>query len=110
MSDRVTSKEQSLVEKGKTNNLPLPNSNMANAHAEIGAIQQAYNAGKTQDANLTINVAGKDVCSYCRGDIAAAAQASGAKSVTINAVDDKTGLPKTYVWETGMKSIREVKK
>ncbi|MDH0053181.1 tRNA(Arg) A34 adenosine deaminase TadA [Pantoea sp. PA1] len=110
ISDRVTSKEQSLVEKGKTNNLPLPNSNMANAHAEIGAIQQAYNAGKTQDANLTINVAGKDVCSYCRGDIAAAAQASGAKSITINAVDDKTGLPKTYVWEPGMKSIREIKK
>lgn len=110
ISDRVTSKEQSLVEKGKTNNLPLPNSIMANAHAEIGAIQQAYNAGKTQDANLTINVAGKDVCSYCRGDIAAAAQASGAKSVTINAVDDKTGLPKTYVWEPGMKSIREIKK
>lgn len=110
ISDRVTSKEQSLVEKGKTNNLPLPNSNMANAHAEIGAIQQAYNAGKTQDANLTINVAGKDVCSYCRGDIAAAAQASGAKSVTINAVDDKIGLPKTYVWEPGMKSIREIKK
>ncbi|WP_272847504.1 VENN motif pre-toxin domain-containing protein [Pantoea ananatis] len=111
ISDRVTSKEQSLVEKGKTNNLPLPNSNMANAHAEIGAIQQAYNAGKTQDANLTINVACKDVCSYCRGDIAAAAaQASGAKSVTINAVDDKTGLPKTYVWEPGMKSIREIKK
>ncbi|MGX9311093.1 VENN motif pre-toxin domain-containing protein [Pantoea ananatis] len=110
ISDRVTSKEQSLVEKGKTNNLPLPNSNMANAHAEIGAIQQAYNAGKTQDANLTINVACKDVCSYCRGDIASAAQASGAKSVTINAVDDKTGLPKTYVWEPGMKSIREIKK
>ncbi len=110
ISDRVTSKEQSLVEKGKTNNLPLPNSNMANAHAEIGAIQQAYNAGKTQDANLTINVAGKDVCSYCRGDIAAAAQASGAKSVTINAIDDKTGLPKTYIWEPGMKSIREINK
>ncbi|WP_206612505.1 VENN motif pre-toxin domain-containing protein, partial [[Pantoea] beijingensis] len=109
ISDRVTSKEQSLVEKGKTNNLPLPNSNMANANAEIGAIQQAYNAGKTQDANLTINVAGKDVCSYCRGYIAAA-QASGAKSVTINAVDDKTGLPKTYIWEPVMKSIREINK
>ncbi|WP_224558274.1 deaminase, partial [Pectobacterium versatile] len=108
IADRIASKEQSLIDKGKTNNLPLPNSSMANAHAEIGVIQQAYNAGKTQDANLTINVAGKDVCSYCRGDIAAAAQASGAKSVTINAVDDKTGLPKTYVWESGMKSIKEI--
>ncbi|UYA60509.1 Hemolysin [Pectobacterium sp. F1-1] len=108
IADRIASKEQSLIDKGKTNNLPLPNSSMANAHAEIGVIQQAYNAGKTQNANLTINVAGKDVCSYCRGDIAAAAQASGAKSVTINAVDDKTGLPKTYVWESGMKSIKEI--
>ncbi|WP_445530139.1 cytidine deaminase-like fold-containing protein [Yersinia canariae] len=29
---------------------------------------------------------GKDVCSYCKGDIAAAAQASGAKSVTVAAI------------------------
>ncbi len=110
IADRVASKEQNLIDKGKTGNLPLPNSNMANAHAEIGVIQQAYNAGKTQDANLTINVVGKDVCSYCKGDIAAAAQASGAKSVTVNAIDNKTGLPKSYIWEPGMKSIKEIKK
>lgn len=110
IADRVASKEQNLIDKGKAGNLPLPNSNMANAHAEIGVIQQAYNAGKTQDANLTINVVGKDVCSYCKGDIAAAAQASGAKSVTVNAIDNKTGLPKSYIWEPGMKSIKEIKK
>ncbi|MEX2942554.1 hemagglutinin repeat-containing protein [Serratia fonticola] len=110
IADRVANKEQNLIDKGKTGNLPLPNSNMANAHAEIGVIQQAYNAGKTQNANLTINVVGKDVCSYCKGDIAAAAQASGAKSVTVNAIDNKTGLPKSYIWEPGMKSIKEIKK
>ncbi|WP_181952664.1 cytidine deaminase-like fold-containing protein, partial [Yersinia canariae] len=110
IADRVANKEQNLIDKGKTGNLPLPNSNMASAHAEIGVIQQAYNAGKTQDANLTINVVGKDVCSYCKGDIAAAAQASGAKSVTVNAIDNKTGLPKSYIWEPGMKSIKEIKK
>lgn len=77
ISDRISAKEQSLIDKGKTGNLPLPSSNMANAHAEIGVIQQAYSAGKTQDADLMINVAGKDVCSYCKGDIVAA-KASGA--------------------------------
>lgn len=65
---------------------------------------------EVQQANLTINVAGKDVCSYCRGDIAAAAQVSGGKSVTINAFDDKTGLAKTYIWEPGMKTIKEMNK
>lgn len=42
IADRVANKEQNLIDKGKTGNLPLPNSNMANAHAEIGVIQQAY--------------------------------------------------------------------
>lgn len=35
---------------------------MANAHAEIGAIQQAHNAGLAKGANLKITVGGKDVC------------------------------------------------
>ncbi|EPJ0603810.1 cytidine deaminase-like fold-containing protein, partial [Pseudomonas aeruginosa] len=34
---------------------------------------------------------------------------SGLKSLTIQAKDDITGLPKTYYWEVGMKSIREKK-
>ncbi|WP_432760216.1 cytidine deaminase-like fold-containing protein [Pseudomonas aeruginosa] len=38
-----------------------------------------------------------------------AASKSGLKSLTIQAKDDITGLPKTYYWEVGMKSIREKK-
>ena len=83
---------------------------MANAHAEIGAIQQAHNAGLAKGANLKITVSGKDVCSYCRSDIVSAAKAAGVKSVTIHAVDDVTKLPKTYIWETGMMKLKEVKR
>jgi filamentous hemagglutinin len=103
IADKITNKE---ITTGKQ----LPNGNMATAHAEIGAIQQAHNAGLAKGADLKINVTGKDVCGYCKGDIAAAAKESGAKSVTIHAIDDKTGLPKIYIWQPGMKSIREVKK
>ncbi|WP_439958307.1 cytidine deaminase-like fold-containing protein [Pseudomonas fluorescens] len=31
------------------------------------------------------------------------------KSLTVSAIDDKTGLPKNYYWEPGMKSIKEKK-
>ncbi|MGV8001520.1 DUF637 domain-containing protein [Photorhabdus temperata subsp. temperata] len=102
ITDRISAKE---IAKGKE----LPNGNMATAHAEIGTIQQAYNAGVSKGADLKITVVGKDVCGYCRGDIAAAAEVAGAKSVTVNAVDDITGLPKKYIWQSGMKSLREVK-
>ncbi|NER59616.1 hypothetical protein G3435_05645 [Pseudomonas sp. MAFF212428] len=67
IADRVNTKIESS---GK----PLPNANMATAHAEIGVIQQAYNAGKTQGAAMTLKVEGQAVCGYCRGDIAAAAE------------------------------------
>jgi filamentous hemagglutinin len=56
---------------------------------------------------MSMTVSGKDVCGYCKGDIAAAADAAGLKSLTVQAVDDTTGLPKTYYWELGMTSIRE---
>ncbi|WP_181150307.1 DUF637 domain-containing protein, partial [Photorhabdus hindustanensis] len=102
IADRILAKK---IAKGKE----LPNGNMATAHAEIGAIQQAYDAGVSKGADLKITVVGKDVCGYCKGDIAAAADVAGAKSVTVNAVDDITGLPKTYIWQSGMKSLREVK-
>ncbi|OPD99713.1 VENN motif pre-toxin domain-containing protein, partial [Pseudomonas aeruginosa] len=102
IADRVDAK---IAAKGT----PHPNGNMADAHAEIGVIQKAFNEGKTVGSDMTMNVVGKDVCGYCRGDIAAAASKSGLKSLTIQAKDDITGLPKTYYWEVGMKSIREKK-
>ncbi|WP_455430633.1 cytidine deaminase-like fold-containing protein [Pseudomonas fildesensis] len=101
IADRVTAKTEAT---GKC----LPNGNMADAHAEIGVIQQAYNAGKTQGADMAMSVAGKDVCGFCKGDIAAAAEKSGLSSLTIQAIDDVTGLPKKYNWVPGMRSIKEV--
>jgi len=46
---------------------------------------------------------------FVRGDIAAAAEKAELKSLTVSAIDDKTGLPKNYYWEPGMKSIKEKK-
>ncbi|NWB31899.1 cytidine deaminase-like fold-containing protein [Pseudomonas gingeri] len=101
IADRVATKIEAT---GK----PLPNGNMADANAEIGVIQQAYDAGKTQGADMAMNVAGKDVCGFCKGDIAASAEKSGLKYLTVQAIDDVTGLPKTYNWVPGMRSIKEV--
>lgn len=58
---------------------------------------------------MSMTVAGKDVCGFCKGDIAAAAEKAELKSLTVSAIDDKTGLPKNYYWEPGMKSIKEKK-
>jgi filamentous hemagglutinin len=74
---------------------------MADAHAEIGVIQQAYDAGETQGQSMPMNVTGKYVCGYCSGNIAAAAEKSGLTSLTINAADNATGAPKTYYWVQG---------
>jgi filamentous hemagglutinin len=100
ISDRVTAKADAS---GKI----LPNGNMVDVHAEIGVLQQAYNAAKTQGADMAMSVAGKDVCGFCKGDIEAAAEKAGLKSLTAQAIDDVTGLPKTYTWVPGMRSIKE---
>jgi hypothetical protein len=100
IADRVTAKAEAS---GK----PFPNGTVAESHAEIGVIQQAYDAGKTLGSTMSMTVSGKDVCGFCKGDIAAAAEASGLKSLTVKAIDNQTGLPKTYYWEPGMKSIKE---
>ena len=60
---------------------------MRDAHAEIGAIQQAYEKGVTKGKNMVIHVQGRDVCTHCRQDIASAAEKAGLKSVTVHAVD-----------------------
>ncbi|HSC76227.1 MAG TPA: hypothetical protein VLB90_08330 [Pseudomonadales bacterium] len=47
-----------------------PNSNMSNAHAEVGVIQQAYEAGVTQGADMSIVVRGQEpLCSYCSSNV-----------------------------------------
>lgn len=99
ISDRVLAKEAKTGKK-------LPNGNMSTAHAEIGVIQQASEAGKTKGADMAMTVSGKDVCGYCKGDIAAAAEKAELKSLIIQATDDLTGLPKKYHWKPGMKSVK----
>ena len=42
-----------------------------------------------------------------RGDIATAAEKAGLKSVTVHAIDNRTKLPKVYVWYKGQRSIKE---
>ena len=96
ISDRVTAKSDAS---GKV----LPNGNMADAHAEIGVIQQAYAAGKTMGASMELTVSGKAVCGYCRGDIAAMAEKSGLTSLTVK--EAATG--KTLYWQPGMRALRE---
>ena len=94
IADKIRDKE---ISTGKE----LPNGNMANAHAEIGVIQQAHNAGLAKGADLKITVTGKEICSYCRSDIVSSAKAADVKSVTI--YEEKTGL--TYYWRRGMKKL-----
>ncbi len=79
-----------------------PNGTMGEAHAEVGTVQQAFEAGVTKGADMTMTVTGKPVCGYCRGDVAAMAEASGLKSLTI--YEAETG--KTLFWEKGMKSLK----
>lgn len=78
------------------------NGDMATAHAEIGVIQQAARTGVTKGADMELTVTGKEICGFCRGDIPAAAEAAGLKSLTI--VDKSTGL--TWFWTKGMTNIK----
>lgn len=78
------------------------NGNMATAHTEVGVIQQAFNAGVARGADMTLTVKGEPVCTFCRGDIPAAAEAAGLKSLSI--VEQTTRV--TYYWVPGMKNLR----
>lgn len=95
IADRVASKTQQQ-------NKAFPNGNMATAHAEIGAMQQAYNSGVTSGADMTLKVTGQSVCGFCRGDVAAMAEKSGLNSLTV--IEEATG--KTMNWVPGNRSIK----
>jgi filamentous hemagglutinin len=83
-------------------NRPLPNGNMATAHAEVGVIQQAFEKGMSQGREMTMSVSKEPVCGYCRGDIAAMADKAGLKSLTI--YEEATGS--VLFWQPGMKSLK----
>jgi len=95
ISDRVKKKQ------AKKRGCNLPNGSMADAHAEVGVIQQAYNKGLTQGAHMDMIVSGKDVCGYCLGDVAAMAEKAGLESLEIYQTASGTILG----WIKGMKSL-----
>ena len=96
IADRIALKE---MKAGKQ----LPNGNMATAHAEVGVIQQAYDAGVTQGADMTMVVNGQEVCSYCRSDIVAMARQAGLASITISETETGTQL----FWKPGLRGLQE---
>lgn len=100
--DYVNNRTIEQIAKGKS---PTPNANMKDAHAEVGTIQQAYNAGKTQNANMTMTVSGEPVCGYCLGDIPKMANKAGLKTLTI--FEEITG--DTLFWTFGDRTLKSTK-
>ena len=77
---------------------------MCDAHAEIGVIQQAYDAGLTQGQDMTIVVRGRAVCDFCqasRNGLAVAAERAGLNRLVIVDTTGQSGKPITYVWTRG---------
>jgi hypothetical protein len=93
IADQVAAKK--LKKPGKE----YPNGNMADAHAEVGAIQQAFEAKATVGKDMKMTVTGQPVCPYCRSDIPKMAKAAGLKSLTIYEEVTK----QTLYWEPGKK-------
>lgn len=60
-----------------------PNTNMANAHAEIEAMQKAYDAGITKGADMTIELTGQNMCTFCRSNVATMANEIGLNSLEV---------------------------
>ncbi|WP_264753997.1 hypothetical protein [Marinobacter sp. ANT_B65] len=94
-----------IAEKSAQSGKVLPNGNMGAAHAEVGAIQQAFDAGVTAGADMTLTVTGKAVCGFCRGDVAAMAKKAKLKSLTV--YEEATG--NILYWKPGMKSLKKAK-
>ncbi|MFK3798501.1 PAAR domain-containing protein [Pseudomonas sp. NPDC088444] len=81
----------------------FPNGNMADAHAEVAVIQQAYEKGLTKNADMVMTVHGKRVCDYCRSDLASMAKASELRSLSI--YERESG--ELLYWEFGMTRLME---
>ena len=75
---------------------------MSNAYAEIGAIQQAYDAGLTSGNDMEMTVEGEDTCSYCMSAIPKMVKAINLRGLSI--FEQTTNL--TYTWNYGEKTLR----
>lgn len=78
-----------------------PNGNMADAHAEVGVIQRAYEAGLTKNGEMVMTVKGRKVCDYCLSDVVNMAEAARLKSLTIYELE----IGKTLYWEPGFQKF-----
>lgn len=78
-----------------------PNGNMADAHAEVGTLQQAYERGLTKGEDMKITLNPGKVCDYCFSDMVAMAKACELRSLTIH--EALTG--DMFYWEEGMKKF-----
>ncbi|AYN04407.1 hypothetical protein [Flavobacterium sp. 140616W15] len=59
---------------------------MADAHAEMGVIQQFHDLGLTEGKHMNLVITGEKMCNYCASSktgVLAAAKESGLKSITI---------------------------
>lgn len=99
--DHPTLIAEKIAAKAMASAKSLPNGNMAEAHAEVGVIQQAYEAGLTKNADMAITVKGKPLCSYCKSDVVSMAKAAELSSLTV--YEEATG--KVLQWEAGMKKF-----
>lgn len=88
----------SLVEPGD------PNGTYGEAHAEIGVIQQAYDAGLTKGQSMTIVVRGQNACSFCQSDLVKMADASGLNQLTVVNGADGSVLQ----WTRGGTKLEEI--
>jgi filamentous hemagglutinin len=71
-----------------------PNGTYGTAHAEIGVIQQAYDAGLTKGQSMTVVVRGLSPCSYCTDHLIDTADAAGLNQLTV--VDGATGAVRQW--------------
>jgi hypothetical protein len=90
---RPTAIADQLAAQAARNGRALPNQTLGNAHAEIGALQQAIDAGITTGQNAVLNLRGQGPCGFCDSAIPRMVQASGLNSLTINFVDLRTVRP-----------------
>ena len=73
--------------KAKKKNKDYPNGNMADAHAEIGVMQQFSDLGNTKGKHMDLTVKGQEVCDYCKSDIKSMAKSMELESITIHEVE-----------------------
>ena len=80
----------------------FPSDTLANSHAEIAFMQNAYDAGLIRPgASITIPVVGRQVCPHCLWQLPLMAEKMGVKFMTV--IDNAAG--KIYYWHPGLKDL-----